>query len=252
MKRILGLIFVLTVVVSGIFLFGRTKKETFSESSAETGNRTARETVFDGVTYQYALFKVDDLSKLNLIANFDTKKKADDVYKKNGCRYLANGGFYAEGGKPIGLFVSNEEEQNGWVANRLFDGILSVNDFNTPRITRSVPEDHLIMAVQTGPVIKENDGLVKLAVRNDKPERRMLAGVDGSNALYFLTVYQREQNFSGPLLNKLPRVLEQIEKNEGIVMADAVNLDGGTASSFITPDLNLTELTLVGSFFCLR
>ena len=38
----------------------------------------------------------------------------------------------------------------------------------------------------------------------------------------------------------------------GLGCLDAINLDGGAASSFYTKNFSLTELSFVGSFFCVK
>ena len=42
------------------------------------------------------------------------------------------------------------------------------------------------------------------------------------------------------------------EEKTGIVFADVLNLDGGTASTFYSDSLQLPEAVISGSFFCLK
>jgi uncharacterized protein YigE (DUF2233 family) len=214
-----------------------------------------REVNYQDQKLLYEIIKVENLGSLILIPNFEEKSKSQDTFFKNNCNLLVNSGFYTEDDaekvfRPLGLFISGGQKRSRWTANSLLDGVLSLNDFLTPRITRNEPSDNLTLAFQSGPILKENGKLVLLQIKNDKPERRMIAGVTGENKLYFLALYSESQNFAGPLLKDTPNILGLIETKEGLVFADALNLDGGTASAFITTEKSLIELTPVGSFLC--
>jgi len=246
---------VLTILFLVFVYVGKTKEQSFKESSAAIENEVKEvknEVSFKDKRYLYELVKVENIEKLSLIPNFDTKVRSGEAYENNNCRLLVNTGFYAEGGKAIGLFIYDNKILNKWTNNLLLDGVLSINDFYTPRITRSVPEDHLQIGVQSGPILKENGKNISLTIKNDKPERRVVAGITGENTLYFLVLYDKNQNFAGPLLSELPEALAKIEDREMILFADTINLDGGTASTFMTKDLKLSEITPVGGFFCLK
>lgn len=200
--------------------------------------------------YIFAWVPVDNLDNLQLIANFEEKLSASQVREKYNCKIVVNGGFYTTAGKPTGLFVSQSRTLQGWQQNALFNGVVSINDFATPRITRSVPQDHLQIALQTGPVLVENLTSQKLTLRADQEARRMVAFATGENKLYFLAVYSPQSAFAGPHLADLPSLLQSFASQTGMQIADAINLDGGTASAFITPETSLTEASPVGSFFC--
>lgn len=90
-----------------------------------------------------------------------------------------------------------------------------------------------------------------MSVKNDKQARRVVAGVTGENKLIFLVFYDNNQYYSGPYLNDLPDLVDKTGKSLDLNIADAINLDGGSASAFISDDIKLTELTPVGSFFCI-
>ncbi len=164
--------------------------------------------------------------------------------------FLANGPFYGTNNQPLGLIITNGNTISDYENNNLLNGVLSVNDFATPRITQNLPQDHLQIAVQTGPIIKENNSYDSLQITNDKNSRRVLAAVDGNNNLYFLVIYDKDSEFSGPFLNDVPSLLNQFEQKENINFADIINLDGGSASVFITRNFDLTEFNPVGAFFC--
>lgn len=265
MKRILILLSLIFVVVTSFIVISRFKERSFKDSSAleieeeiKIKGSESNQVIYNEKPYSYLYFIVDDASKLKLIPNFTERIGTKDILSKYNCISVVSGGFYANDPNnqdkyiPTGLFIYGGNNLGVWTKNSLFDGIISINDFETPRVTRSVPQDHLRLALQTGPIIKENGMSIKLAIRNDMEERRVIAGVTGENSLVFLIIYDETQNFSGPLLSDLPEIMKNIEENEGFDLADIINLDGGTASSFITSDVGLIELTTVGSFFCLN
>ena len=209
------------------------------------------------VTFDYqgrqvtaAWYKIDDTFNLSLIANFDQKENAKDVFEEKACKFLSSAGFYTEGAKPTGLFLSEGVTYRNFSANKLTDGILSVNYFGTPRITRAVPKDTLRLAVQTGPILKENSEYQKLNIAGDEEARRVVAAVTGANELYFIVFYDKGSAYNGPSLQSLPEVLKAFEEKARINFADAVNLDGGTASTFYVKGFSLSELSPVGAFFC--
>lgn len=190
-----------------------------------------------------------------LIPNFEEKKTAKGVFLENSCDLLINAGFYKNNddlSSPIGHFESNETVLSGFQKNSLFNGILSINRLKTPRITRELPKDPLLLAVQTGPIIKENGKSLSLSLVRDKAARRMVAAVTGNNTLIFMSVYDKSSNLNGPYLSSLPDIISKFEKETGVSIADAINLDGGSASALYTDNFGLSEVSPIGSFFCVK
>jgi uncharacterized protein YigE (DUF2233 family) len=188
-----------------------------------------------------------------LFDNFEQKEVASVLFEKKRCSFLVNGGFYfSEGGNnfPLGLFVSEGRSLSDFSSNNLLNGVLSVNQFGVVRITRSVPSGDLRWAVQTGPLVWENGGRVEGGFDSEKKARRVVAIVTGENRLYFVVFYNADSVYLGPSLSQLPDLLSEFSKERNIILADAVNLDGGNASSFLKDDLKLIELSPLGSYFC--
>jgi uncharacterized protein YigE (DUF2233 family) len=165
---------------------------------------------------------------------------------------MVNGGFYDVDSSPLGLVTSDRSQIAPFRRNNLLNGILSINEFDTPRITRAVPADSLVHAVQTGPVLWENGSSVELQIQNDEPSRRVIGVVTGSNELLFFVFYNPKSVFLGPPLTELPDILKTLNDEFGLNIADAINLDGGSASIFITPDFSLSEISPVGSYWCIK
>ena len=205
---------------------------------------------FKGKRLNAAWYKVTDPFNLSLIANFNEKDNASDVLESKGCKFITNAGFYLEDSTPAGFFTAEGVTLRNYSRNTLFDGILSVNYLGTPRITREVLDGATRIGIQTGPIIKENAEFKKLNITSDKEARRMVAAVTGYNELYFLAFYDSSSVYLGPNLDDMPEVLETFEEKTGIIFADAINLDGGSASAFYADGFTLSELSPVGAFFC--
>lgn len=199
-----------------------------------------------GVLWAY----VDDPKKLSLHLNLEDKKTAVSAKEEMQCKLLVNGGFYNKEGKPIGLFVSEGKTLSNWQENSLFNGVLGITKDGNAKITSA--GDNYENAVQTGPVLIKAGVHKELAIKNDEPERRVVAGVTTEDKLVFLSFYNPASYYLGPNLEDLPALLKSFEKQTGIEIKDAINLDGGTASAFYADGVSLTELRPIGSFFCAR
>jgi len=256
MKKNILIIFTVCLLVSLIYLLIRnfysgTEPEKSFETSFAKGAQE-RKLTFDGQELSYNIIKVEKPEDLILIDNLKLKNTAKKAYSDNSCSVLVSGSFYTKEGSFIGLFISGGKKLSNYTGNSTFNGVLSVNDFSVPRITRQVPKDRLTTAVQSGPILIENGKVLPVKFVNDKNARRVVGAVDGSNTLYFLAIYKASQLFDGPAISNLPAVVSEIGKDNNVVWADAINLDGGTASAYVSKDSVLTELSSVGSFFCLR
>lgn len=196
-------------------------------------------------------FVVNKTDNLFLFVNSD-KLTSREFIEKNNCSFLSSGGYYKKDYLPTGLLISEYQEKSPFVNSSLINGIFSVNDFATPRITSQVPRDRLRIALQAGPMLKENGNFIDLSLKNDEEARRVVLGVTGENIAVFMIVYNKDSFLIGPYLDDLPGILERFEEETGIIFADVVNLDGGTPTVFINSDQNIVESTIVGSYFCVK
>lgn len=251
----LALFFLLDALVVGrLFIDTRKSGEAATYEGVVLSENTGAKTTdisLGGREYKVVWASVDT-DELSLLANFDDKKTSRQVFQENHCGLLVNGGFYSKDSQPMGYFVSAGQTLNPYERNRLLNGVLSINELGTPRITREPPRDPLVNAVQTGPILIENGQILGVSEMNNKAARRMVAAVTGNNELLFLAIYSSESAFSGPLLSELPQVVAKFDESDELGIADAVNLDGGSASAFVTTNFSLSEASPVGSFFCAR
>jgi len=202
---------------------------------------------FDGFSYSYIWFKVENNSKLALIPNFDKRMAMSELVKQNGCSYAINAGFYDTNYKPLGLWINNEGLKGNVSSSTLINGFLSIS--NKATISVNKPSESRL-AIQTGPLLATDKQNRRLSITNDERARRSVALVLTNGTLIFITIYNGESVYDGPKLTELPSILSLIANQEKWNIQDAINLDGGSASAIVTPTRSLQEFQPVGSIFC--
>ncbi|QQS38476.1 phosphodiester glycosidase family protein [Candidatus Woesebacteria bacterium] len=207
---------------------------------------------FNGESYEVALINGVNPDETGLFSNLEEPESAINIIEENNCSALVNAGFYTTNNQPIGQFVSNYKTIKNTTQSELFNGYFSINDFGTPRITQNVPSDNLRLSVQSGPLLIVNDEFQKLSIRNDKNARRIVVAVTGENDIVFIAIYDAFSKLLGPKLADLPVVLTEIENTSLYDFADALNLDGGSASAFYIDNFKLPESSPIGSYFCIN
>jgi uncharacterized protein YigE (DUF2233 family) len=250
MKKILPLA-LLIVLIGAAITMKKQPDELLLTPTPMTQSNVGIQFDLDGQKMKTVWFKVDDLSKLRLIPNFDSKFPTEELYEDNNCNNLINGGFYTQDYKPIGLLVVEGKQMSEKISNQTFDGFLLVAE-NIVVINRTGDIESVKYALQTGPVLIENGEKESLKLTRDQYARRMFAFIDNDGRLYFATVFNSSSYLQGPLLASIPQVIEIIEENSELQIDSAINLDGGAASAFYTPEFKLEESTSVGSFFCVN
>ncbi len=258
MKKYFKMILLFAIlIIASLYFQNKGKTETLNEDKkvlglpSENGNNLVSFTLGEK-TINVSWIEVSDAQSLSLIPNFTEKLTAQEALTKYACIALTSAGFYTKQNSPIGLFTYERKQIKKTIVSSTFNGFFSLNDFYTPRITRQLPDDSLRMALQSGPLIKENGQILTLKMKNDAAERRIVIGVTGGNKAYLLVFYDPQSVFMGPKFADLGKAVSLFEEETGIVFADVLNLDGGTASLFYSDSLQLPEAVISGSFFCLK
>ncbi|MBI5620999.1 phosphodiester glycosidase family protein [Candidatus Gottesmanbacteria bacterium] len=203
-------------------------------------------------TFRVAWITISDPSALSLIPNFTEKRTAQSLIDGRECQQVINGGFYTKDYQPTGLFISEGNVIRTSIPNTLLNGYLSVDRASAASIRSTPPDTEVRLALQTGPILIQNSTPLRLAIREDEFARRSVGAVTQKGMVMFLSIYESENAWSGPKLADVPTILAKLVSHARLDLRDAINLDGGSASAFIRPDLSLGELTAVGSFFCIR
>lgn len=219
-----------------------------TESPKEEVTLVATVTV-NGKQYAYSYFIVGKPENLTLLSNFTKPKDAQTLQSDYGCTSVINGGFYDKSNKPLGYFQSGDKVLGQRLESALFNGFVWAAS-GSAVISTELPRNTFDFALQTGPMLLFNGEMLSLAINNDSSARRMVAAKN--DELIFLTVYDRDSVFDGPLLEDLPEIIKAISEKERLDISEAINLDGGSASVFYNEETSLSELTPVGSIFCLK
>lgn len=200
--------------------------------------------------YSFSYFTVSDPETVLTISNIKESLTGSEASGKYGCEKIVNAGFYDENQGHIGLFISGGKTLSDARENKLFNGYFSVKKDGF-EISRNLPLNPLY-AFQSGPLLVEDGIGLKIKSANDKKARRITAALDQEDILYFIAVFSPDSYFSGPYLSEMPGILEKIENETGKYFINALNLDGGNHSVFISDDIKLTELLTAGGFICIR
>jgi len=188
---------------------------------------------------------------VELYSNLKEQHLSEQIKVDKDCQILVNGGFYSEAGDNLGLLIAASEVISPFSKSATRNGILTI-DGNHVSIGNDLTVKNPRIALQSGPLLMQNGQPLILEINNDEPNRRIVAGVTKDNKLIFLAFYSDESNLEGPLLGLVPEAVDLFKKQTGINITDAINLDGGSASVFITDYVVLRELNHVGSYFCVR
>lgn len=197
---------------------------------------------FNQQIYSYAYIMIEDLSRIHLLANYSEKLPSQDLMKRYGCQILVNGNFYDKSDRPLGWLVSNGQVLSQPIKSALFNGFLSISD-SIAEINYVLRTDPVDIGLQSGPLLILDSKPLLLKINQDEPRRRIVAAININQQLMFLAV-------NSVLLADTPAVISAIGRQVSQPVLAAINLDGGSASAFITPQFQLKEYSYIGSFFC--
>jgi uncharacterized protein YigE (DUF2233 family) len=205
---------------------------------------------YAGQTYSYDLIYSDPKS-LVLIPNFTQKEPVTTIIDTNKCLYATNGGFYDTKSNPLGYFFTGSYSHKE-IHSLLFNGFFTIQNDATPYIGPLLETRNIRLGLQTGPLLFKQGQILDLRIQNDEHARRIVAAVTDKKTIVFITLYSLESTFDGPKLADLPLFINQVNMQENLSITDAINLDGGSASAFYSANTNLSELSSVGSVFCIQ
>ncbi len=254
MKKIKITIFLIAVLLVGFSLlknaqdfkeFEHAKEEL--EIPAINKNRSVK---IDGKEYEFVWIQITNPENLFLYPNFEERYTLEEGVEKYACRNLTSGGFYTEANFPIGLFISEVGILSNKANNKLFNGYFILTKKGEVIISKAYSGEPARIGLQAGPLLIQNGLIQELALASDKLARRIIVALTKDGELYFIALYDKQSVFSGPLLADLPELTRKIQSEIGMEFISALNLDGGSASAFYTQNIQLSELTPIGSFFC--
>jgi len=253
MKKLLTF---MVIVIAMWFVWQQIEKRTVMNTqtnhlTSSPAARTASTTTVDYNGQKYTIYveKITHPKSLRLIPNFDEKETSEFIKTQHNCKVLTNAGFYTTDNQPLGIFYTqgkwlNQKPHTGTVTN----GFVALNNSGELSISKNQPTSaNLIFAFQSGPIIIPG---VNLRIQNDEPDRRLLMAQTNNEEFFLLAIVKTENAHNGPKLADLPQIIQQYNNRAIEQFNMLINLDGGSASAFITDETHLSEITSVGSFLC--
>lgn len=251
MKWLLSLLAALGIIV-GSAKAPITPSPSPEPTTTQTTEAEQKTITVDGNIYAYTFIQPTNPSTVALTLNLPDKKSTTDIMEAKMCTYLTSGGFYDTNDTPIGLFLVDGITQHEASVNNLFNGYLWAEKNGNAGIGTTLSNKELSFALQTGPILIEQKALRQLKLTTDQNARRIVVATTPEGKLVFMAVYAENTQFSGPQLVNLPAIVQAVGKQEQLSIRDAINLDGGNHSAFYGKETTLTELSPVGSTFCIK
>lgn len=227
-------------------------EEKVSPTPTTISPRLEENIVWGNQSFTVASIKVDRPSSLYLIPNFEEKLSSEELIKNHLCRKGVNGNFYDKNNRPLGLFINEGSRYSEPIVSQLFNGYFSLDYDGNASISSTLEHANPRIALQSGPLLLADGESLPLKINNDESARRVVVATTYQNDIYFLMFYNQDSRFEGPKLSELPEIVKKSESYFGDGFKNALNLDGGSASVFFSDQLILSELSSVGSFFCIK
>jgi uncharacterized protein YigE (DUF2233 family) len=261
MKRLL--LFLSILCIAGVIVFFIENQKSIQKSKVLNSSTSVSTPTPSPVDIkQSVVINVDDIptriswimvnpEKIELYSNLKDQKLSEEIKVDKSCSVLVNGGFYSKENTHLGLFLTNFITISPEITSPLLNGFLWIHD-NNVFIASNSPNIIPRIAIQSGPLLFLNDKPLTLAINNDEPNRRIVAAKISDDKLLFLAFYRDLAEYEGPLLGQLPEIIKLFQEKTNIKITDAINLDGGSASVFISNYVRLNELAHIGSYFCVN
>lgn len=206
---------------------------------------------FDGTAIRIS-WAIAEPKDVELYSNLKEQKLSEEIKINKSCQALINGGFYSKENTHLGSFVADFKTISDPLQNALLNGFIWITADNKVLIGINWPSITPRLGLQAGPLLMLDSKSLVLSINNDEPKRRIVAAVTPDNRLIFLVFYRDSAEFEGPMLGSLPEILNLFKKQTNVNFVDAINLDGGSASVFVSNYDLLRELTIVGSYVCVK
>lgn len=194
--------------------------------------------------FLYGQAVVNDLSRLQLFSNLNERQSAVNLKQKNQCQLLTSAGFYDTENRHLGWFQVKGVEISPKQNNRLFDGYLSIVNGRVGLDFQ--PQLGADYGLQSGPMLIYDGKPLKLTIKDDQPRRRLVAALTKTGQLIFLVILSSESSYAGPILAETPKLVLGFNPE----IKAAINLDGGSASAFLSEAGFLPEYSPIGGYFC--
>jgi exopolysaccharide biosynthesis protein len=237
-------------VKSPFFLKTKSQQDTFvaSQTNHQTNEEDNKQSEDN---FEVKWIKVTDPKKLSLFSNTSLKQSSNKFIKTNSCEAIISGGFYTKEFSHIGLLISEFKKISKSQDSVFFNGYVSVSKENETSISKYEQLNSRI-SLQSGPFIILDSKPQTINLTSDDSARRIVvASTPKKSEIIFMAIYDKVNNLFGPTLSELPKIIEKISKENNLDITNALNLDGGSHSAFLTESTQIYEAQTVGSFFCI-
>ncbi len=264
-KIVIILIILLGLTAASVYLFKNSQIKNLDEASVSTPTLTPTASVKLSATptnfeqkpsnnFNVEYIIVRDSKKISLYDNSQEKLTSAEAIKKYECDKLISGGFWREDtGKSLGLLISDGKVINGSNNSDFYNGYFFISNDQKSDITESeINLSTTRVGLQSGPILFMDNLPLKIYSDNDENSRRIVIAKTFKNEIVFLVFYYKPSQLIGPKLKDLPKLLEDLNNNTNLKIESALNLDGGAHSTFVSGEINITEISRVGSFFCIK
>lgn len=187
-----------------------------------------------------------------LYSNLEEQQPSSQLVQAKKCQVLVNGGFYDLEGKPIGLLKIGNKTFSDFQKNQVFNAVVYKKSGKLEIAKENGFDESVDFILQSGPLLVYNGQTMDIALKKDSSGRRIILAIDKNDDVYFLAIFKKDSGYLGPLLRDLPAILIDVATKLNVSFIHAVNLDGGGASAFHTPTHSLSEISPIGSYFCIH
>lgn len=192
----------------------------------------------------YEQIILSSANTVSLIPNFSERYPLTKIVGDHKCLSAINAGFYDEKSKALGLFKIGEKKLSEVHSPTTINGYLSSLDREI--VITDEPTENPNWIFQTGPILWQYEQPRIIKMLSDKPARRSVAARNVSGEVRFLYFYDLVN------LTDLPKLLEAWAHKNDFALSVAINLDGGGASGFYSPDRTVNEVEPIGAVLCVR
>lgn len=244
---------IITVISSTLLGFVIPSKPTQPPTQNTAEEMPFEQITYEDVSYHVYITKLKETASFELFDNLELQKSSSYAYEQAQCTYLINGGFYNLDNTSIGWFKTADKETSLAELNWLFNAFVVLGNDNQLEIVQQKPiSESVTSGFQTGPLLIYNGEYQEVTIPQDKQARRSFLLTDTDDAIYIGMITSSESTFSGPKLQIMGEILNDYSQQQGFSINAAINLDGGSASAFMTPTFKLQEIKPIGSYLCIR
>ncbi len=204
---------------------------------------------------QFNILKINPQKRrLKLLINGNLKGLLKEIFITNNCLAGTNGMFFTKENTLIGLLIENSKIIHPKKSSRLTTGIFYLDKQKNPHIvsTNAFSNSNQSFALQAGPIILHSDGSTEIKSDDKKRVPRTFTAIDNNKQTY-LIVAKDETGLQthGLSLFEAYKIFSNKNLNLGVNFLAVLNLDGGSSTTFYTPNFYLKEEKFTQNGICI-